>query len=31
MAEKQHEGGVFCHKPGKDYCDQRELRRHRSL
>ena len=28
MAEKQHEGGVSYHIPGKDYFDQRELRRH---
>ena len=28
MAEKQHEGGVSYHIPGKDYFDKRELRRH---
>jgi ethanolamine permease len=28
MAEKQHEGGVYYHKPGKDYFAKRELRRH---
>ncbi len=28
MAEKRHEGGVSYHKPGKDYFDQRQLRRH---
>jgi hypothetical protein len=31
MAEKRHEGGVSYHTPGKDYFDQRELRRHLSL
>lgn len=28
MAEKRHEGGISYHTPGKDYFDQRELRRH---
>ena len=28
MAEKRHEGGVSYHIPGKDYFEQRELRRH---
>ena len=28
MAEKQHEGGVSYHIPGKDYFTNRELRRH---
>jgi len=28
MAEKRHEGGVSYHKPGKEYFDQRQLRRH---
>ena len=28
MAEKRHEGGVSYHTPGKDYFDDRELRRH---
>jgi ethanolamine permease len=28
MVEKRHEGGVSYHIPGKDYFDQRELRRH---
>src|SRR5690349_13271723 len=28
MAETRHEGGVSYHTPGKDYFEQRELRRH---
>jgi ethanolamine permease len=28
MAEKQHEGGVSYHKPGKEYFEKRELKRH---
>jgi ethanolamine permease len=28
MAEKRHEGGISYHTPGKDYFNQRELRRH---
>ena len=28
MAETRHEGGVSYHIPGKDYFEQRELRRH---
>ena len=28
MAEKRHEGGISYHTPGRDYFNQRELRRH---
>ena len=28
MAEKRHEGGISYQTPGRDYFNQRELRRH---